>query len=249
MNLVIDIGNSRVKAGVFADNRLVANITYETFSIKSFELFTKKHTRIKDAIVCTVTDYPAGLIAFLKKNFNLIELSEKTILPFSNNYKTPKTLGKDRLAVIAGAQHLLPGKNALVINAGTCITYDFIDNKGVYQGGSISPGLEMRFKALHTFTGRLPLIEADSTYKELVGKTTKDSILSGVQQGIVKEIEGIVEAYKKRLKGLQIILTGGWHKWLKNQLGSKIISEPYLTLTGLNVILMLCQTQPNRRKK
>ncbi len=249
MNLVIDIGNSRVKAGVFAGNRLVSSIAYESFNIKAFQLFVKKYTAIKNAIVCTVTDYPTGLMTFLKRNFKLIELSDKAPLPFRNNYKTPKTLGKDRLAVVAGAQHLLPGKNALVINAGTCITYDFIDGKGVYQGGSISPGLEMRFKALHTFTGRLPLIEADSTFKEFVGKTTKESILSGVQQGVVKEIEGITEAYKKRFKGLQVILSGGWHNWLKNQLGNKIISEPYLTLTGLNVILMLCQTQPNRRKK
>jgi type III pantothenate kinase len=107
----------------------------------------------------------------------------------------------------------------------------------------------MRFKALHTFTGKLPLIEADAKFKELVGKTTKESILSGVQQGILKEIEGIVAAYEKRFKGLHIVLSGGWHKWLKNQLRSKIISEPYLTLTGLNVILMFCQTQPNTRKK
>ena len=248
MNLVIDIGNSRVKAGVFTNNKLVKAIAFESFSIKALQTFIKK-LPVKNAIVSTVTEYPEGLMAFLKQNFTSVELTVKTSLPFINGYSTPKTLGKDRLAAVAGAQHKLPNKNVLVVNAGTCITYDFIDNKGVYHGGSISPGLEMRFSALHTFTGRLPLIEPDTSFKNLVGKTTKESIVTGVQQGMMSEMEGIIQAYKNRFNNLQVIVTGGWHKWLENGLKGKIISEPYLTLTGLNVILALGLTQHNTRKK
>ena len=248
MNLVIDIGNSRIKAGVFAHGKLLQSIAFESFSLKSLQTFLKKYPAIKNAILCMVTDYPTGLITFLKKNFHLIELSEKTPLPFRNNYKTPKTLGKDRLAAVAGAQYLFPKKNLLVINAGTCITYDFIDSKGVYQGGSISPGPELRFKALHTFTGRLPLIETNPKFIELVGRTTEQSILSGVQQGIQREIEGIIQAYKNKYTGLHLVLSGGWHNWLKKELKGKIISEAFLTLTGLNVILTFCQAQPKAGK-
>jgi type III pantothenate kinase len=244
MNLVIDIGNTRIKAGVFKTNRLIDNVIIEKESLKNLQSFCKKHVGIKNAIVSSTTDYPAGLLVFLKKNFRVIELSDKTPLPFKNGYKTPKTLGKDRLAVVAGAWSIFPKKTSLVINAGTCITYDLIDNKGVYQGGAISPGIDMRFKALNTFTGRLPLIKPNP-FKELVGKTTEESILTGVQQGMVNEIEGFINEYKKAYKGLQILLTGGSLPWLKTRLKSKIISEPLLALTGLNVILTLCLKRDN----
>jgi type III pantothenate kinase len=120
------------------------------------------------------------------------------------------------------------------------LPYDFTDKNGVYKGGSISPGLEMRFKALHTFTGRLPLIEADTKYTGLVGKTTEQSIRTGAQQGMLKEIEGIITAYKGKYSNLQIIISGGSMLWLKASLKGKINLQPFLTLKGLNVILASC---------
>jgi len=237
MNLTIDIGNTRIKAGIYSGARLINVFNVEKASVAQLKAFINKYPFIDNATVCTSIDYPKSLKAFLQKNFKLVELSEKTKLPFKNNYKTPETLGKDRLAAVAGAEHLLPKKDVLVINAGTCITYDFIDRKGVYQGGAISPGLNIRFKALNTFTGRLPLIKANINYEGLAGKTTEESILSGVQQGIVEEIDGFINTYKNKYSSLQVILTGGSSAWLKKRLKNKIISEPFLTLTGLNVLL------------
>ena len=241
MNLTIDIGNSRVKTAVFNGSKISEAAVHKNFDLK--KLKSVAHKGIKNVIVCTVKDYPADWKKYLKTNFNFTELSDKTPVPVKNKYATPQTLGKDRLASAVAAHSLFPRKNVLVINAGTCITYDFVDSKGAYLGGSISPGLEMRFKALHTFTGRLPLVEADEKNSVLVGKTTKESILSGVQQGIIKEIEGIILAYEKTFKGLQIIVTGGNSPWLKKHLAGKINIEPFLTLKGLNVILAFSQTQ------
>jgi type III pantothenate kinase len=250
MNLTIDIGNTRIKAGVFNGTKLIANCTVAPASLKELEAFIKKHAA-KAAIVSSTTEYPKGLKTFLKGRFKLVELSEKTRLPFKNNYKTPKTLGKDRLAAVAGALHLLPKKDVLVIDAGTCVTYDFMDKKGVYHGGGISPGLNMRFYALYTFTGRLPLIQPDNTFTELTGKTTEESILTGVQQGMIEEIDGFINAYKKRHPTLQVILSGGSSQWLKQRLKNKIISEPFLTLQGLNVLLAFHfkGTQPKHIKR
>lgn len=239
MNLTIDIGNTRIKAGVFNGTVLKAHCIISSHSVKGLRNFVKKYPGIKHAIISSTIDYPKGLKSVFGKKIKVIEVSAKTLLPFKNTYKTPETLGKDRLASVAGAQQMLPGKNTLVINAGTCVTYDFIDSKGTYYGGSISPGLDMRFKALHTFTGRLPLLKANKKFKNLIGKTTRESMLAGVQTGMAEEVQGIITAYKKRYTNLQVVLTGGSLDFLKNTLKEKIITEPFLTLKGLNVILSL----------
>ncbi len=244
MNLAIDIGNTTIKAGKFQGARLVKQLICKPDDFNKLNMLTdKKSAGNGYAIVSAVRDYPAGLIAWLKKRYKLVFLKGGTPLPFKSEYKTPQTLGPDRIAGIAAAHHLYAGKNSLVINAGTCITIDFISGKGVYKGGSISPGVEMRFKALHTFTARLPLITPDKTFGDLKGKTTRESILSGVQRGVIEELNGIVEAYSARYKEMQVIVTGGWHEWLKKQMRRKIISEPFLTLQGLNVILTFCLSQ------
>jgi type III pantothenate kinase len=243
MNLAIDIGNTRIKAAVFDGTMLLKNCIIENAPLKELQSFINNYPKINNAIICSVTDYPKGFLPFLKKKFKLVELSNKTPLPFRNTYKTHETLGKDRIAGVAGAQFLLPQKKILVINAGTCITYDFIDGKGAYYGGAISPGLNMRFSALHTFTSKLPLIKADSKFNKLTGVTTKESILTGVQMGLIEEVNGFINMYKKKYPGLHIILTGGSSHWLSTELKNKIILEPLLTLTGLNVILALCLKQ------
>lgn len=235
MNLTIDIGNTHVKTAVFAGNRMANATVHENFTLATLKHIARKD--ITNVILCSVRPYPAEWKAYLKKNFHFVELTGKTIVPIKNNYKTPATLGKDRLACAVGANALLPDKNVLVINAGTCITYDIIDKNGIYQGGAISPGLEMRFKALHTFTGALPLIEADTKFKALVGKTTEQSIRIGAQQGMLNEIKGAIQQYNSQFANLHIIVSGGSLPWLKKSLKTKINSQPFLTLKGLNVIL------------
>ncbi|MGP8214643.1 MAG: type III pantothenate kinase [Bacteroidia bacterium] len=240
MNLTIDIGNTSVKTALFKGNKISKATVHHSFNLSTLKAIAGKKKGIQNVIVCSVKDYPIEWKNYLDENFNFIELDEKTPVPIKNEYLNPSTLGKDRLAAAVGSTAIFPGKNILAINAGTCITYDFVDKKGVYRGGSISPGLDMRFKAMHTFTRRLPLLKADTKYSGLIGKTTEQSMRSGAQQGMLKEIEGIINAYRGKYPDLQIIISGGSLPWLKKSLKAKINSQPFLTLKGLNVILASC---------
>ncbi len=240
MNLAIDIGNSSVKTAFFKGNAISKAAVHQSFSLSTLKALTAKKENIENVILCAVKDYPAEWKTYLNKNFKFIELDEKTPLPIKNDYLSPSTLGKDRLASAVGANFIYPGKNVLSITAGTCIIYDLVDNKGIYKGGAISPGLYMRFKSLHTFTGRLPLIEPDTKFKNLVGRTTEQSIRVGVQQGMTAEIEGMIKAYTSKYSNLQVIISGGSMPWLKISLSAKINPQPFLALKGLNVILAAC---------
>lgn len=174
------------------------------------------------------------------RNYKFIELSGKTSLPVKNLYKTPETLGKDRIANAAGANYYFPGRNVLSIDAGTCIKYDFVNSENEYSGGAISPGLDMRFKALHHFTAQLPLIKKmKSGGENLIGQTTKDSILSGVQNGVMAEISGIINQYRDKFKKVSVIITGGDSIFINTLVSKKnrIFAVPDLTLLGLNIIL------------
>ena len=160
----------------------------------------------------------------------------------TNHYLTPETLGIDRLAAAMGAKHLFPAKNNLVISGGTCITYDWVDAGGNYFGGSISPGLNMRYKALNNNTDGLPLISADENFEEYYGDTTTNAIRSGVQNGIKYELLGFIESYKRRSDELNIVLSGGdsifFDRLLKNSIFAPCIKiEPYLVLKGLNAAI------------
>ncbi|HTA28218.1 MAG TPA: type III pantothenate kinase [Bacteroidia bacterium] len=243
MNLTIDMGNSRVKTGIFSKGKLLKNNTYGSFKLINLKALFKEYPEIEHAILCTVKKYPAEIKSYLAKHTHFVELSSRTPVPVKIAYKTPKTLGMDRLAAICGAYSSNKGKNILVINGGTCITYDLLDNKGIYKGGSISPGLTMRYNALHTFTGGLPLTTPDINFKKLTGETTEEAIRSGVQNGILKEIEGIIGEYQSKYKELTVILTGGSMEWLLKSLKIKIKGEPFLVLTGLNVILSPFENQ------
>jgi len=177
------------------------------------------------------------LVSDLKKLFPVLLLDEKTPVPFKSKYQTPSTLGNDRKANIAGAMKLFPGKDVLVIDVGTCLKTDFINEAGEYLGGSISPGLEMRFKSLKHFTARLPLVTYES-FDELTGNSTKNSILSGVINGMMMEIEGFIEKYDLKYSNLSVILTGGDTYVFDKNLKISIFVAPYLSLSGLNEILI-----------
>ena len=165
-----------------------------------------------------------------------MRLNHESELPFENGYATPTTLGVDRIALAAASVYKFSDKNVLVIDAGTCITYDFIDKKRVYYGGAIAPGIEMRYKSLYTFTDKLPLL--DVTYpKQLIGDSTEESMHSGIVNGVLMEIEGAIERYKEKNEELTVVLTGGDTNFLAKRLKNSIFANPNFLLEGLNNIL------------
>lgn len=236
MNLIIDIGNTLTKLALFQQNELCAFTVYEGCDFGPLEEFCNNNAEIIHCILSSVKDYPVETDIFLKKNFNTIIFNSATPVPIENRYETPQTLGNDRLAAAVASAHIFKQCNVLSIDAGTAITYDFTDASGVYHGGGISPGIHMRFKALHTFTGRLPLIEINED-APLTGSNTRHSIASGVLNGTIAEVDGIIERYEAIFPGLKIILTGGDHNYFDKRLKVKTFAAPNLVIEGLNLIL------------
>jgi type III pantothenate kinase len=235
MNLVIDIGNTRAKLAVFEKDTLVKLEIIKTDKLyKKVKQFFKNY-KIDTAIISCVAKTPSKTLKFLTQKCFCIDLSCETKIPFHNLYQTPTTLGVDRIALISGAINLKNHQNTLVIDAGTCITYDFVNSKNEYFGGAIAPGIEMRYKALNQFTANLPLLKAQTI--PLNGNTTKNAIHKGVINGILLEIEGIIQQYKTKNKDLTIVLTGGDTNFLVGMLKSSIFANPNFLLEGLNYIL------------
>jgi type III pantothenate kinase len=239
--LVLDIGNSSVKLAVFKDKEIIYQETSLTVTeVKLQELI--QGFEITHSIVSTVRQEQENISSFLQQNTQFIRFSHQTSLPIHNHYQSPETLGLDRLSALMGAKKRFPQTNVLVIDAGTCITCDLLDREANYTGGSISPGIHMRFKALETFTGKLPLVPFEPSFNELVGKNTKESILSGVVNGVVHEITGFIEDYQQKYPDLRVLLCGGdavfFDTRLKNSIFAHIVStEPDLVLIGLNEII------------
>ncbi|MBP7185138.1 MAG: type III pantothenate kinase, partial [Saprospiraceae bacterium] len=206
MNLTIDLGNTLCKIIIFDDNVIVYRHICKSLSTRSLhQLF--QNFQIRHSLISSVIPLKPLLKKTLKK-YGIREFSSTTKIPIKNLYTTPKTLGKDRLANgIAGA-FLFPKQNVLVIDAGTCIKYDFVDSRKHYKGGNISPGLSMRFIAMHKLTGKLPLVEINDPRK-LIGTSTVTAIQSGVFNGMIEEIKGIIALYKNEYPKVKVILTGG----------------------------------------
>ena len=237
MNLVVDIGNTRIKIAVFQNSKLIHNetINNESLLIKARKLI--KTFECSNAIISSVGSLKKSQIDKLSTEIKLVELNFKTKVPFKNRYLTPKTLGVDRIALISSAISKFPKKNVLIVDAGTCITYDFLDSSGFYFGGSISPGINMRYKSLNTFTDKLPLLAPINT-NQLIGETTEGSIHSGVINGVISEIDSIINKYRKKNKDLTVVLTGGDATFLANKLKNGIFANPFFLLEGLNTILV-----------
>ena len=240
-NLVIDIGNTLTKIAVFRQDELLYAEHYS--AIETEVLFNLiDQYQVTQAIISSVKSEIETWRGALEKKVDLKYFNSRMTAGIHNQYKTPQTLGLDRLAAVIGANKLYPGKDCLVIDAGTCITYDWIDAEGNYFGGSISPGLNMRYKALNYYTGGLPLIGADAGFECSYGNDTTTSILSGVQNGIKYELTGFIQSYGKDEPELNIILTGGdsifFDTLLKNSIFAPYIkNEPYLVLKGLNAAI------------
>ncbi len=236
MNLVVDIGNTFTKLAVF-DRQLIQDfIRTESNDTGRILQFAGDFQSIKAGIISSVNREASGLNKILSEQFPCILLDHHTPLPFLNGYTSPESLGKDRLAGIAAASAMFPHEEVLVMDAGTAITLDLLTADSTYRGGSISPGISMRYRALNTFTGRLPLLEAMDE-ASLTGNTTAGSIHSGVLNGVVTEVEGFINRYLARYPSLKIILTGGDYKYFDKQLKVKTFAAPNLVLEGLNIIL------------
>ena len=240
MNLAIDIGNTRVKAAVFEEDKLIELLVFDKKIIVSEKnKIIKKHT-ISAGIISNVGTISESKLAQLNKSFNFIVISASLKVPFNNLYKTPNTLGVDRIALVAAAVKQFPNTNVLIIDAGTCITFDFVDVNASYLGGAISPGIKMRYKALNKFTANLPLIDTIELH-DFIGKNTEESIISGVLNGVKNEINGIIEDYYLKYLDLTVVLTGGDTNFLSKQLKSSIFANQNFLLQGLNEILKFNQ--------
>ncbi len=233
--LAIDIGNTRSKAAVFKGNECLVSstdFTIETVGKEWFDTYP-----ISYGVVGLVGKQNNAIKEFLEAKIPCTYVNGLSKLPFKSLYQTPETLGVDRIAGVAGAMHFFPDKACLIIDIGTCITFDFIDAQNNYHGGSISPGLKMRLDAMHQFTHKLPALQ----FKEVtdwIGNTTDTSMLSGAFYGITGEIIQWIERYKQKFGDLQVILCGGDAALFGKQLKNDIFAAPNLVLYGLNKILL-----------
>ena len=237
MNLIIDVGNTRIKLAVFDDQTLQFKKTCRNKEfLQTLSEIVEEYPALSRCIISSVGDFDNEYLELLSHKFSMLILTGQTKVPFKNDYSTPSTLGVDRIALISAAATEYPGANVLVIDAGSCITYDFINAKNEYLGGAISPGIEMRYEALNSFTANLPLLKTNLPEKT-IGDSTKTSIHSGVVNGVLYEIDGFIRTYIENYSDLTIILTGGDAHFLRDSLKNDIFANPNFLLVGLNYIL------------
>lgn len=237
MNLIVDIGNTLVKCAVFQQYTLLSRKTHskEEF-LKEFQNIFEIYPNIEKVMLSSVGNLSDSELKALHSVCPVLVLTSDTKVPFKNLYSTPKSLGMDRVALISAAIHQFPNSNVLVIDAGTCITYDMLTADGEYLGGAISPGIRLRYITLNTLTAKLPLLETEVP-KHRIGTSTAESIHSGVINGVLKEIDGNIDEYKEQFLDLTVILTGGDAKFLSKQLKNSIFANSNFLLEGLNFIL------------
>ncbi|MBS1501202.1 MAG: type III pantothenate kinase [Bacteroidetes bacterium] len=240
-NLVIDIGNTLTKIAVFRQDELLQFEQYQAADAGIILALAEKYA-VGQAIVASVRKGAETWQEAVGEKLNLKYFGVDMAVGIVNHYKTPETLGPDRLAAVIGAHRLYPGQGNLVIGAGTAITYDYVDAAGNYSGGSISPGLKMRYRALNYYTGALPLVDADESFDSAYGDDTTSAIRSGVQNGIKYELKGFIESYRPEGSGSNVILSGGdcnfFDTLLKNSIFAPYVKiEPHLVLKGLNAVI------------
>ena len=238
MNLVVDIGNNFFKIGIFENSNLIFGFSDKNDKIDvEIEKIICKYKEINRALISNVSSVDIrGLLN--KFNIRTFELDSTFIFPFKIKYLTPETLGNDRLALAAAATTLFPNSNNLVIDAGTCITIDFINNNNHFMGGSISPGLKMRYLSLNHYPANLPLLKNEGKFN-FPGDSTNASIHSGILGGVCNEIMGFIDKINSRYDKVNVILTGGDAKFLSKTLKITIFANQNFILEGLNNILNL----------
>jgi type III pantothenate kinase len=229
--LCFDFGNTRLKCAVFYDKELKEVLALNDDSTSTIENIITQHKPYR-SILSSVIDHNTEIEKSLAANTEFHKLSSTSKLPFTTPVGKPETIGADRLALVAAAVYFYPKQHNLIIGLGSCITYNFVNKFHEFLGGSISPGLEMRFKAMHQFTAKLPLVTADSNFP-LVGYDTKTNLQTGVILGIVKEMDGIIDEYALRYSNFNVHLTGGDMRFFVPLLKNKIFANPHLIFNGL----------------
>ena len=233
MLLAVDIGNTRSKAAVFEDGRILEKFAFPKNELeKTILKIVSRYEKVIDIVVSSVGNERIDFV--LPRKINVCTINHTSKFPFDNLYQTPETLGIDRMVLASGATLRYPGKNRLVIDAGTCITYDFIDDQDRYHGGAISPGIRLRYEALHNYTAKLPLLTAEMP-EGIIGKSTAGSIHSGVVNGAVNEIDGFIDSYRGGAQNFIIILTGGDADFLAGRLKNTIFANQNFLLESLEI--------------
>ena len=236
MILTIDVGNTRIKSAVFEQNTIIEKFVFlKNHFLFEIQKILKKHQNIDNLIISSVGNIEESDFFELKKFVNVIFITNKFKFPFQNFYKTPKTLGIDRMVLATGAVLNYPNTNRLIIDAGTCVTYDYINDKNQYLGGAISPGLRLRYESLHNYTTKLPLLKLENP-DNLVGNSTSQSIHSGVVNGLLNEINGFKNQFEDQNSNFIIILTGGDADFLAKRLKNTIFANSNFLLESLNLI-------------
>ena len=237
MNLIIDAGNTAVKLAVFEEGQLV-HIQHVDAVYQDFKVIHEEYPQINSVLICDVRGLDWDFLNKIFESKKIFKTASTLRFPFINAYKTPKTLGVDRMGLMAAAAKTYPKQNVLVIDVGTCITYDVLTQENTYVGGLISLGYNMRYKSLNEFTGKLPLI-VDRSTETTLGVDTQSSIQAGVFHGVFHEIQGQIDHFRHKYQDLTIILTGGDCKQLSKRLKNTIFAHPNFLVTGLDYILEL----------
>lgn len=238
MNLIVDAGNTRVKCAVFRRRELLGHIAFPTADFcREVKKVFAAYPDIRRAIVSSVAHLDKKGLEVLHIFCPVHILGPDSRIPFKNSYASPQTLGTDRIALATAAFYTNPRENTLVVDAGSCITYDMMNDHGEYLGGAISPGLRMRYRALHEHTSRLPLLDPSQDLADFIGNSTQGSMHSGVINGLSLEVDGMIDLYKSRFSDLTVILTGGDSQFLSKRLKSTIFANSNFLLEGLNYLL------------
>jgi type III pantothenate kinase len=232
--LCVDLGNTRMKAALFGDGQLIQSHVLEgDVEAALVHLLDQYHP--EKSILSSVIHHPKAIEELLAKSTSFHLLSHASKLGFSVPVGKPEEMGADRIALASAAIHLFPGKNNLVIGLGSCITYNFINAFNQFLGGSISPGMDMRFRSMHEYTALLPLVQKEWNFP-LIGYDTKTNLLSGVVLGMAKEIEGIIREYEEKFSNFNVVLTGGDCTYFARLLKNQIFADPDLLYKGLYAI-------------
>ncbi|MFY7938240.1 MAG: type III pantothenate kinase [Flavobacterium sp.] len=233
MILTIDVGNTNVKVAVFKQINIIDKFVFQKNNFQNnFQIIFEKYPNHTKAVLASVSMLDKKDNVWLKNKIEVIEINADSNFPFKNKYITPNTLGIDRRVLASGAVLQYPNQNVLIIDVGTCVTYDFITNKNEYLGGAISPGLRLRYQALNDYTAKLPLLENNSP-DNFIGNSTDESIHSGVVNGLCFEIEGFISEFSVKNEQFTIILTGGDAIFLANRLKSTIFADENFLLKSL----------------
>jgi len=232
--LCFDFGNTRLKCAVFNEANLKEVIVLENDDVATIQQIIQQHNATK-SILSSVINHNAAIETVLANSTQFHKLNHASKLPITTPVGKPETIGADRLAICSAAVHLYPNQHNLAIGLGTCITFNFINKFHEFLGGSISPGMQMRFRAMHEQTALLPMIEATHDFP-LIGYDTKTNLLSGVLLGMAKEIDGIIDAYAEKYSNFNVLITGGDMAFFVAHLKNKIFADPYLIFKGLYAI-------------